>query len=166
MKYLLSIFTCFFLLNAFSQVGGSQNILGTWYVQLTNFPKWTKPEISNPTFNYSLKNATKLSDEVKYQKNGKEKSIKGVDKVLNEDFSKFRWRGRGLLFFVRSKWEVVYMSEDKQTMIIQFQKSLFSPAGIDVLSREKNLSQDRIKELASVLDKLGLNSELSAPVIE
>jgi len=102
---------------------------------------WTKGDKLNPTFNYQMKaknGIIGLSDEVKFLKNGKAKSIKGWDKPLSQENTKFIWRGSGILFFTKSKWEIIFMSDDRNWMIIHFEKTMFTPEGYDVVCRNPN----------------------------
>lgn len=132
---------------------------GLWYIVFSNFPMWTKGDKLYPTFNYSI--ATKngiegLSDEVKYEKNAKLKSIKGWDKPINKDFTKFEWRGSGLLFIAKSQWEVVYMDRSQEWMLIKFEKTLFTPAGYDVVCRDPKQLHKIKNQILRKLSDLGI----------
>lgn len=126
-----------------------ENILafltGTWFICFTNFPMWTKGDKTNPTFNYEIiqnkQDKKMLSDEVRYFKKGKEKSIKGIDTPNESDASSFVWRGKGLLKVVSSNWKVALRDEeDGQWAVIYFSKTLFTPEGVDIISRNPSLS--------------------------
>ncbi|KAF3099109.1 hypothetical protein TWF569_005006 [Orbilia oligospora] len=80
------------------------------------------------------------------------KSIHGVDYPLseNEGDLTYKWRGKGLLFIATSRWQVVgYGGRDVRTVVGEggeevlegvewvvtyFEKSLFTPAGVDVMT--------------------------------
>ena len=116
------------------------DIQGRWYVIQSNFPMWLSGKKTNPTFNYTImerKGDTVLLDEVKYLKKGKNKTIVGYDKTLDDSNTRFIWRGKGLLFIAKSKWEIIYMSDNHRWAIIHFKKTLFTPEGYDVISRNK-----------------------------
>lgn len=84
-------------------------------------------EKTNPTFNYTImerKGDTVLLDEVKYLKKGKNKTIVGYDKTLDDSNTRFIWRGKGLLFIAKSKWEIIYISDNHRWAIIHFKKTL------------------------------------------
>ena len=139
-----------------------QDFEGTWYIHLTNFPQWLKEKNENPTLNYSIgkRNDKKgLNDLVKYERNGKEKTIAGFDFPQDSTFTKFKWKGKGLLGFVGSEWWVVAYDRDDQWMITQFESTLFSPAGVDVISKSKTLSENELQEIQQVLDTLKLAQE-------
>lgn len=100
-------------------------LAGVWYIVLSNFPMWTKGDKIKPNFNYNIetKNGIRgLSDEVKFLKNGKTKSIKGWDRPTDQENTKFIWRGSGLLSIAKSQWEILYRSEDFSWMVIHFEK--------------------------------------------
>jgi lipocalin len=136
-----------------------QDFEGTWYIHLTNFPQWLKEKNQNPTLNYSIgkRNDKKgLNDLVKYERNGKQKTISGFDFPLDSTNTQFNWKGKGILSLVGSKWWVVAYNSEKQWMITQFENTLFSPAGVDVISKSKTLSESELKEIQQVLDTLNL----------
>ncbi|EGX54292.1 hypothetical protein AOL_s00004g325 [Orbilia oligospora ATCC 24927] len=80
------------------------------------------------------------------------KSIHGVDYPLSENDGDltYKWRGKGLLFIATSRWQVVgYGGRDVRTIVGEggeevlegvewvvtyFEKSLFTPAGVDVMT--------------------------------
>ncbi len=132
---------------------------GKWFINQSNFPMWLKGNKINPTFNYTLieKNGKpNLLDEVQYSKKSKTKSIIGNDKPLNENNNSFVWRGKGLLAFVKSKWNILYINPEKQWMVIHFQKTLFTPEGYDVVSRSKTLEGELLIGVEQKLNELGI----------
>ncbi len=135
---------------------------GTWYINKSNFKMWLKKNNHNPTFNYSLaeKNGVKgLKDIVAFQKKKKEKEIVGFDTPLNSENTKFEWRGKGLLSLFKSKWEIIYSTND--FIIIHFQKTLVTAEGYDIISRQKNLPQALLELADSKLKELGIKEELT-----
>ena len=135
-------------------------LVGVWYIVFSNFAMWTKGDKLNPTFNYQMKSKNGiigLSDEVKFLKNGKPKSIKGWDKPLNQENTKFTWRGSGILFFTKSKWEIIFMSDDRNWMIIHFEKTMFTPEGYDVVCRNPNEIRKYRDEINRKLSELKIS---------
>lgn len=131
-----------------------QTLLGTWFVCSSNFPMWLNGDKTNPTFTYSLAGKkttpTVLLDEVKYLKRGKPKTLTGFDYQDKTDSSTFVWRGKGLLSLVRSTWRVALIDPAGQWAVIWFSKTLFTPEGVDIISRTPTLSvetQTYIKSL-------------------
>ncbi|MFN8344086.1 MAG: lipocalin family protein [Spirosomataceae bacterium] len=124
-------------------------LVGTWFIHATNFPMWLKGDKVNPTFNYSLvaEREGVLLDEVKYRQNGKEKSIVGYDTQNSSDSSVFVWRGKGLLHLLKSEWKVALMDEAGQWAVIRFSKTLFTPEGVDIISRSSSLSPATLEQI-------------------
>ncbi|MBD2753634.1 lipocalin/fatty acid-binding family protein [Spirosoma validum] len=123
-----------------------QALIGTWFVGSSNFPMWLKGDKINPTFTYSITdkkaNTNVLLDEVKYLKRGKPKTLTGFDYQDETDPSTFVWRGKGLLSVVRSTWKVALIDPAGQWAVIWFSKTLFTPEGIDIISRTPTLSAE------------------------
>lgn len=140
-----------------------EDFQGKWFINLSNFPMWTKGNKTHPQFNYQLiqKNGQKLLlDKVAFEKKGKHKTILGTDKALNKQNTQFIWRGKGILKVLKSKWKVVHVDEEQQWMIIYFEKTLFTPAGYDVISRQKTLSPTITDKITTVLQKLDMPPKL------
>jgi hypothetical protein len=135
---------------------------GTWYVNMSNFKMWLKGDKLYPKFNYSIKtkgNSIGLKDVVSYQKNKKEKTIIGFDKPENTPSTRFTWRGKGLLFLFKSKWEIVF--QNSHYTIIHFQKTIATAEGYDVISREKKMDELAIAAIKAKLKELGITEELT-----
>jgi hypothetical protein len=113
---------------------------GTWHILASNFPMWKNGSRKEPTFNYTLfrrDGKDFLLDEVKFMKNGKANTIAGYDSATNTANTAFTWKGKGILFFFKSHWEISWMNERKDMAVIRFTKTLFTPAGFDIIAREK-----------------------------
>ncbi|MGB0863768.1 MAG: hypothetical protein ACPGXZ_12675, partial [Saprospiraceae bacterium] len=126
---------------------------------LTNFPMWLKGNRIDPTFNYTIQKMngiTGLKDEVLFIKNGKEKAITGFDTPLNEGNTKFEWRGNGWMKILKSRWEILFLTE--KWGIIFFEKTLFTPKGYDVIARNENLSEELLTEINAKLKALKIDS--------
>jgi hypothetical protein len=130
---------------------------GTWYVNLSNFKMWLKGNKHNPAFTYTLaekKGKRGLKDVVSFTKKGKSKQIVGFDKPENEQATTFTWRGKGLLALFKSKWEIVYSTQD--WTLIHFEKTLATAEGYDVISRTKNFSPETMVAIKAKLKELGV----------
>jgi len=153
--------------NSFDRHIDLTDLEGRWYIVQSNFPMWLKGDKTSPTFNYTIVNKKKgtfLLDRVEYLKNGKEKSINGIDKSLNTYNSKFVWRGKGILWLLKSKWEILYISTDKQWAVIYFEKTLFTPEGYDVIARNTKLSKKIEQDVKNKLNELGVKQKLTTIV--
>jgi len=145
-------------------------LLGTWFIIGSNFPMWLKGDKTSPTFTYTLMQKHRqevLLDEVKYQKKGRTKTITGFDHPQGDNPKAFVWRGKGLLAIAKSKWEVKLIDPKGEWAVIHFSKTLFTPEGIDIISRkpkldaatvlaikEKILKDPQLKEQLSTLQML------------
>jgi hypothetical protein len=115
-------------------------LAGSWHLIHSTFPMWRKAGINNVTFNYSIaeKDGVKgLLDDVKYLRYDDHRSLKGYDKPKENDQAAFNWRGKGLLMIASSEWRVDWLNQNKNCAVISFSKSLFSPAGVDIICRSK-----------------------------
>lgn len=136
-----------------------EQLPGRWLVQATNFPMWLSEKRRNPSITYGVlaEEPLTLSDLVEYRDpKGKIKCIKGVD-IAVEAGKGFKWRGEGILALLSSYWTIVTMEEN--ILIIRFEKSLVTPAGLDVLIREGTTICDLKLELRESLENYGLSIE-------
>ncbi|KAK5112995.1 hypothetical protein LTR85_011017 [Meristemomyces frigidus] len=146
----------------------------TWHVTHSTLPMWKskrnvriqyKPlEPSSPSI--VKENTDRLDDLVSYQSLDGDKvhTINGVDKCSSSGGARgeWDWRGKGMLKVASSHWEVLGWGEEEGTgnkwVVTEFAKTLFTPAGIDVYSRDRSGVQpetlQKMKEaLAEVEDE-------------
>ena len=132
---------------------------GTWRVVASNFPMWLGEDRLDPTFSYGLLGTEplRLSDDVAYTTPGGDvKHIVGVDQWRGNGFV---WRGKGLLKIARSRWAISGTNDDQTVVAIRFEKTLFTPAGIDILVREA-VEIDELRSLvARNTEQFGLSAE-------
>jgi hypothetical protein len=116
------------------------DLLGTWHIQLTNFPMWLAGDKLRPTLAYRrIGDDRRIGDLVSYTtRAGTQKQIAGYDTQDASNTAHFTWRGRGLLMLLSSDWYVVHL--DASFGAIYFEKTLFTPAGMDVISRAETPS--------------------------
>jgi len=130
-------------------------LIGTWFICSTTFPMWLKGDKTNPTFTYAIASEKDslhvLRDEVKYTKNGETKTIKGYDYLNPSDSAAFVWKGNGLLHLLHSRWEVVFQDPDGQWAVVHFSKTLFTPEGIDIISRTPQLPEKTLNHIKSMM---------------
>ena len=86
-------------------------------------------------------------------KKSKSKTIKGKDRLEGENPTRFKWRGDGLLAIAVSKWQIDYLSADGDLMLISFEKTAFTPAGADVISRKKSITETEKQQMLELLHK-------------
>ncbi len=131
------------------------DLRGEWYVLFSNFPMWLKGNKLFPRFNYDIEINNKLiglRDEVRYVQDNKPKQLVGFDKPLDETNEKFEWRGKGLHWLIRSRWQIMhYDMQEMEWMVISFERTLFTPAGIDIISRSPMLPPKVIAEIMGLI---------------
>lgn len=123
---------------------------GTWFIISSNFPIWLDGSKTNPTFNYTVtekKGKTFLIDEVKYIKNGKTKTINGFDYLNTTNDKAFTWQGKGFLAIAKSHWEIRLLDKKNEWAVIWFSKTLFTPEGVDIISKKSRLDKSLIEEI-------------------
>lgn len=139
-----------------------KKIEGTWYINMTNFKMWLTGKKKNATFNYWIETKSGvvgLKDHVIYTQRKKTKTYKGFDTPLNENATSFIWKGSGLLFFIKTKWQIIYQNDNYA--VVHYDKTFATSAGYDVISRQKNLNEDTIKGIKVKLKELGIAGELA-----
>ena len=114
-----------------------EDLAGTWHIVRTNFPMWLRGDKRRPCLEYGILDRDRgtLSDLVTFEKGGRAKSIRGVDRQDPARSCHFTWRGRGLLKLLRSDWYVIDLDRKRGLAAIYFTKTLFTPEGLDVVSR-------------------------------
>jgi len=128
-------------------------LTGSWYVIQSTLPMWRDKRnvcityTALPAANAAEESVPRLDDVVEYQarNSDKVKTVHGVDTPSGLDTRAWDWRGKGWLKIASSHWEFVEWSEEigqveatrEQWAVIWFQKTLFTPEGIDIFSREK-----------------------------
>lgn len=134
---------------------------GTWYVNMSNFPMWLKGKRQNPRFKYTAEGDNKMRDEVTFEKKGKTKQIIGYDERTAEYKEGFIWQGKGLMSLFTSKWKVMHYNSNYEIAILSFEKTLFTPAGYDIISRNKTLNPKVLLLIQQILPKLGVSEKLT-----
>ncbi len=151
-----------FSLASFAVEDSLKKLEGTWFINMTNFKMWLTGKKTNATFNYWIETRSGvvgLKDHVIYTQQKKTKAYKGFDKPLNENGTNFVWKGDGLLFFIKTKWQIIY--QNNQYAIVHYDKTFATKAGCDVISRQKNLDEVTINSIKVKLKELGIAEELT-----
>ncbi|NEB79503.1 hypothetical protein G3I40_30435 [Streptomyces sp. SID14478] len=134
----------------------SQQLAGTWHIVCSSFPMWLSGKRAEPTFTYASladgrSGAPRMSDQVTYRSGTRTRRILGVDsRLVGRPGTVFRWRGRGPLCLFTSEWAVTEVGERDSWAVIEFTRSLVSPAGTDVVVRAESLDDAAV--LAAALD--------------
>lgn len=134
--------------------------IGEWHVLFSDFPMWLNGKRSNPRFIYQAgtRNGKEgLIDTVRYEQAGRTREIKGFDFVLDAQYTRFCWRGNGILSLLRSNWRLIHISGDRNWAIIRFRKTLFTPEGVDVICRSREPGEAVLADMKqAVKDCLGI----------
>ncbi|PYH96718.1 hypothetical protein BO71DRAFT_396844 [Aspergillus ellipticus CBS 707.79] len=120
-------------------------LIGTWHVTHSSLPLWQGKRNVNITYEtlpVDSSGVIKINDIVRYQSIGSEKvkSVHGVDTPTPGDPGAWDWRGKGWLMIASSHWECLgfgHADDDNQWVVTYFAKTHFTPAGIDIYSRNK-----------------------------
>ena len=142
---------------------GLETLAGKWYIHFSDFPMWLKGDKKRPTFNYTIvekKGIKGLKDAVVYEKNGKQKAILGFDTPTDATNTQFVWRGYGFLFFAKSNWKIIYIDSRNTWAVIQFEKTLFTPAGFDIISKNEKIEVDLATKMLEIFTKLNPHATL------
>lgn len=122
---------------------------GRWHVTHSTLPMWKTNRNVTITYRSLPNNAEVLDDLVEYQpvNSDKKKKIEGVDTPDAAMLGAYSWRGRGFLKLASSHWQILgYGDEDDGWAVTYFQKTLFTPAGIDIYARRKGGLSDELLE--------------------
>ncbi|KAL3475617.1 hypothetical protein BJX99DRAFT_229294 [Aspergillus californicus] len=152
-------------------------ITGTWHVTHSSLPLWKDKRNVNITYELlppDSSNVTKIDDLVSYQalNSDKVKTIHGVDTPNPGNQGAWDWRGKGWLMIASSHWECLgfgHTEGNNQFMVTYFAKTLFTPAGIDIYSRNKEgLPQVTVNEILKALNELGVEelTELASNIFQ
>jgi hypothetical protein len=135
---------------------------GTWYVTHSTLPMWKSNRNVRITYTPLPNAPEKLDDLVQYQAltGEKLKSVNGID-TPNQAFpGSYDWRGKRWLKIASSHWEVLgYGAEEGGWAVTYFAKTLFTPAGVDVYSKEKGgLSESLLQRIQDEMKTMGDDS--------
>ncbi|KAL2697481.1 hypothetical protein AAEP93_011385 [Penicillium crustosum] len=129
-------------------------------------PLWKGKRNVNITYKLLPADSTevqKIDDLVQYQSIDSEKikSVHGVDTPTSGNPGSWDWRGKGWLMIASSHWECLgfgHIDDGNQWIVTYFDKTLFTPAGIDVYSRNKEgLPQTTVDQILDALKGLGVD---------
>lgn len=116
---------------------------GTWHVVASSLGMWQRR--SEPSITYAPLPDGRISDTVLSRGRRGWSTIVGID-ALQPDGS-LVWRGvQPLTLLVRSRWRVLL--HDEPFAAIRFERTPFTEAGIDILSRDASAGADAVAEIA------------------
>lgn len=144
-------------------------LTGTWHVTHSSLPLWKNKRNVNITYTplppstTSASGLTRMDDLVRYQtlNSDRIKSVHGIDTPAPGNAGAWDWRGKGWLGIASSHWECLgfgRVEDGNEWVVTYFAKTLFTPAGIDVYSREKGgLPDSTVQEILGALRGFGVD---------
>lgn len=129
---------------------------------LTSSPAWHNKD--NVTITYTLLPTSTpatppLDNLVTYQNRGggKQHSLRGTDTPSATDAWAWTWRGKGWLQVATCRWEILGLGEEGGGWLVVFaQKSLFTPAVLNVCTRRGELAEEVKEGIEGVLAGCGV----------
>ncbi|KAJ9658888.1 hypothetical protein H2198_003458 [Neophaeococcomyces mojaviensis] len=131
---------------------------GSWHVTHSTLPMWKTNRNVKITYTPLDTPPGAIDDLVEYQPlaSDKWKTVNGIDKPHPQVDTAYNWRGKGWLKIASSHWEVLgYGDEDGGWVVTFFEKTLFTPAGIDIYARRKGgLSSELVERIRAEMMKI------------
>jgi hypothetical protein len=131
---------------------------GPWHVTHSTLPMWKSNRSVVITYNPAEANTGGIHDLVTYKplNSDKQKSIHGFDTPDAAIPACYKWRGKGWLRVTSSQWEILgYGDEEDGWVVTYFQKTMFSPAGIDIYAKKHGgLSEGLLERIVSEVKKV------------
>lgn len=132
---------------------------GTWRLAATNMPMWLDGTRLSPRHSYELVGTEPLvfGDDVGFiTPEGEEKHVVGTDTWRH---GRFVWRGKGWQRIWPTRWTVSGVSADDSVMVIHFDRSRATPAGVEIRVRDGVHHPELRKLVARDTENLGLTPE-------
>ncbi|MCJ1310574.1 hypothetical protein MMC25_004239 [Agyrium rufum] len=133
---------------------------GTWHVTHSTLPMWKTKRNVDVTYKplpAAADGKARMDDMVEYQTltSNKVKTIHGIDTAAENHEGAWDWRGTGWLKVATSHWAILSFGDAKdgtRWAVTYFQKTLFTPAGIDIYSSKRSgLDVDTVKDIKDAL---------------
>ncbi|RMD41633.1 hypothetical protein DV735_g3491, partial [Chaetothyriales sp. CBS 134920] len=124
----------------------SEFMTGTWRVSFSTLPMWKSNRNVTITYTPHQSISGAWDNLVKYQPLSSEKwkTVKGIETPDPSIPAAWNWRGKGWLMIASSHWEVLgYGESEGGWCVIWFEKTLFTPAGMDILCRRREGVSDK-----------------------
>ncbi|KAI0030764.1 hypothetical protein K488DRAFT_53496 [Vararia minispora EC-137] len=124
-----------------------KDLMGTWYVTHSTLPMWKSKKDVTITYTPVTGDVARFDDVVEYRSarappTAPRSRIVGVDALVTGP-ARFKWRGRGWLAPITSRWQLLGVSSasgkdgtaEPAWAVTFFERTLFTPMGIDIYAR-------------------------------
>ncbi|RPD63928.1 hypothetical protein L227DRAFT_572374 [Lentinus tigrinus ALCF2SS1-6] len=160
--------------------------MGTWHVTHSTLPLWKSRKDVTITYGLKTSlsdEVIKFDDIVEYRAKSDPPSstrsrVVGIDTLMSSTATphtqgttppsskqaqtRYKWRGKGWLMIASSRWQLLGCSEDPSPgnaaawAVTYFEKTLFTPAGLDIYSRTaRGLPSEAVQEILGKVKELG-----------
>ena len=131
---------------------------GAWHVTHSTLPMWKSNRNVIITYTPAEGNTGGIHDLVSYKPldSDKQKTIHGFDTPDANIPASYKWRGKGWLKIAASQWEVLgYGDDEGGWAVTYFQKTLVSPAGMDIYARKHGgFSEALLERIVSEINRV------------
>lgn len=132
---------------------------GAWSMLATNFPMWLTGETRDVrmTFEVVGEHPLTISEELSYATiDGQEVSVPSLNRLQG---GLFIAKGSGMSRLFSSRWSVCGASSDSAIVVVRFEHSRLTPAGINILLRQGIPRPELRAEVAHNAAQFGLSPE-------
>jgi hypothetical protein len=133
-----------------------KDLEGDWHLYMSTARKWNKNRITERTQSY-LVQGTRVTNEVKYKSRSvirhHLKSRKSTKVFEKSQSSLFTSTGKAIPKFFSRSWYVVAMDSNKQWMVLYFSGKLFHREEVEVISRDKEMTEDGRRKFAKLCEE-------------
>ncbi|MGL4339936.1 MAG: hypothetical protein ACRCSP_05895 [Rhodoglobus sp.] len=136
---------------------------GSWTVAATNLPMLLSGRRRDPRFDFDIVSRTPLvmTEDATYRigpgKNeGEYRHILGKNSFTGDEFV---WRAAGLRRFAAIRWTVAGASHDRTIAVLNFSQSMLTPAGVNIIVRERTRHPELRAIIAHATEDYGLTPE-------
>lgn len=108
---------------------------GTWFVRGSSLPLWRSR--AGVAITYAPLPSGEVGDVVSWRGRRGARCVLGIDAPDPDDPAGYRWRGvEPLTLLARSRWSFVAADPEAGWALTRFDRTPFTPAGVDVYVRE------------------------------
>lgn len=130
---------------------------GTWHIVSTNCDELVKSDKDTVKLvfsNFKTKNNKMTFDEsLIYYKDKKQITKKASNLMKTQMQLNFIWVGKGNFDISHRKWRVVASDSEGQWLVVQFYKTKKKFKGIEVVVRNKNISEAQLQDIITYVAK-------------